>query len=295
MLKPMKRMNFLPNAITTFGLACGLFVIFRVNMMGNGTFELLYHMTLILLLSGLADLLDGAVARAVKGESEFGLVFDSLSDAICFGVAPSVLFLKFLSVPQEKFIGFLALASAMIYTVCGVLRLVRFNLKAVQKKDLEEEKSKSSTFVGLPIPAAAAAVISPNLLLNTPYIEELFALSLTLKAIILSIISIAIAYLMISKFRFPSLKSVRFKIRSFNLVFFGTLTATIFLYGLLNYLPIVLIVLAWGYIFVSLALSLIRIISGRRTKSLADFEPANDEEEEDEEEKIKTISYKEKP
>jgi CDP-diacylglycerol--serine O-phosphatidyltransferase len=283
MLKPMKRMNLLPNAITTFGLACGLFVIFRVNMTGEGTFELLYHMTLILLLSGLADLLDGAVARAVKGESEFGLVFDSLSDAICFGVAPSVLLLKVLSLPQGKFIGFFALASAMIYTVCGVLRLVRYNVKAAsQKKEAEGEKSQSSTFVGLPIPAAAAAVISPNLFFNTPYIEEVIPLSLTVKAILLPSISIAVAYLMISKFRFPSLKSVRFKVRSFHLVFFGTLIATVFLYGLLNYLPILLIILAWGYIFVSLILSLVRILSGRRTKSLAEFEPADDEEEEEE-------------
>ncbi len=288
-MKPMKRMNFLPNAITTFGLACGLFVIFRVNMTGAGTFELLYHMTLILLIAGLADLLDGAVARAVKGESEFGLVFDSLSDAICFGVAPSVLFLKFLSLPQGKFIGFFALASAMIYTVCGVLRLVRFNLKAMQKKDPDSEKGKNSNFVGLPIPAAAAAAISPNLLLNAPYIEEMIPLSLTVKAVILSLVSIVVAYLMISKFRFPSLKSIHFRIRSFNLVFFGSLIATVFLYGLLNYLPVVLIVFAWGYIFISLLLSLIRIISGRRNKSLVDFEPSDDDEEEEEKSKPAVI------
>ena len=122
------------------------------------TFGLLQTMTFVLILAAFADVLDGAVARAMRGESDFGLAFDSLCDAISFGVAPSVLFLSTLSFYDGDIEEFFALSAAMIYTICGVLRLVRFNIKQGIDK---EEKNKS--FIGLPIPAAAMAFISPNL------------------------------------------------------------------------------------------------------------------------------------
>ena len=92
----MRRVYLVPNIITTFGLACGLFVIFKVDMVeaGTGTLQLLTVSSLLLLLAAFADLLDGMVARAFRAESEFGFMFDSLADAVSFGVAPSVLMLK---------------------------------------------------------------------------------------------------------------------------------------------------------------------------------------------------------
>ena len=95
----MKRVNLVPNAITAFGLACGLFVIFKVNMLepGSGEYEVVQTSAILLIVAAIADLLDGALARLFKAESEFGFVFDSLADAISFGVAPSVLLLKTLS------------------------------------------------------------------------------------------------------------------------------------------------------------------------------------------------------
>ncbi len=64
---------------------------------GSGLFHVLNISALLLLVAAFADLLDGAVARAIGAESEFGVVFDSLADAVSFGVAPSVLLLKALS------------------------------------------------------------------------------------------------------------------------------------------------------------------------------------------------------
>lgn len=275
----MKRTNFLPNFITAFGLSCGLYVILRVSIAPEGTFQLVYHMTLVLLLAGLADMLDGAVARAVKGESEFGVVFDSLSDAVSFGVAPSVLLLKNHQMPDSQPIAFFLLGSAMLYSLCGVLRLVRFNVKASQAaKDEEEAKMLKRVFIGLPIPAAAAAAVAPNLLLNAPYFKNLFDFSLETNAIILASVMVVIGYLMISRFKFPSVKTIRFRIRSFNLVFLGTVLAILFLYGILHHLPILLTVLSWGYIVVSLFLGLIRVIAGRKHKKLVDFEPADEDD-----------------
>lgn len=257
----MKRVNLLPNVITAFGLACGLFVIFRVSMSMQPTYELLYHMTLILLLAGVADLLDGVIARAIKAESEFGLVFDSLADAISFGVAPSILLLKFLSLSGGGPLAFLALAGAMIYTVCGVLRLVRFNVRAALIKDDDAAKK---TFIGLPIPAAAACAIAPNLFVHSSLFQEWAPIGQTAETILLSTFMIVVGYLMVSRIRFPSLKSIRLRIpTSFNLVFFATLMTCLVLYGLLYYLPILLMVMAWGYVVVSLTFASGRAIRAK--------------------------------
>src|SRR3984957_6991637 len=121
--KGMKRVYLVPNIITAFGLACGLFVIFKINMVEPGAdiFHVLYVSALLLLVAAFADLLDGVVARAIRAESEFGFMFDSLADAISFGVAPSVLLLKSLSLEQGTGLSFFAVTGAMLYSIGGVL------------------------------------------------------------------------------------------------------------------------------------------------------------------------------
>src|SRR4029079_12520558 len=119
-----------PNIITAFGLSCGLFVIFKMTMtpLGEATYAVLSATAGILLLAAFADLLDGAVARAMKAESEFGGLFDSMADAVNFGVAPSIIVLKSLSISPGIELSYLLTTAAMVYTVCGVLRLVRFSV-----------------------------------------------------------------------------------------------------------------------------------------------------------------------
>ena len=116
----------------------------------------------------------------MKAQSEFGGLFDSLADAITFGVAPSLIVLKSLSIPPGTYFSFFLTAAAMVYTLCGVLRLVRFNITnrfipASLVKTVDTEKNKN--FTGLPIPAAAAAVISGNLFLVSNELQNLFPLS----------------------------------------------------------------------------------------------------------------------
>src|ERR1700722_5210603 len=115
----MKRVHLLPNVITAFGLSCGLFVIFKMNMteVGAANYQVLAATTGILLLAALADLLDGAVARAMKAESEFGGLFDSLADAISFGVAPSIIVLKSLSISPGTELSFFLTTAAMVFSV----------------------------------------------------------------------------------------------------------------------------------------------------------------------------------
>jgi CDP-diacylglycerol--serine O-phosphatidyltransferase len=273
----LKKIYLLPNVITAFGLSCGLFVIFKMNMtpVGEATPQILTATAGILLLAAFADLLDGAVARAIKAESEFGGVFDSLADAISFGVAPSIIILKSLSIEPGTKLSFLLTMAATVFSLCGVLRLVRFNVSAMEAKGNEElALANKKNFTGLPIPVAAAAAVSLNLFLAE---ENNLFLSKVAIDLILVIVLIMLGYCMISRWKFPSVKALEIKVRSFQTVFLTVLSAVLIFYGILHYFSLVFVILSWGYIFTALTLSTIRLLAGKKSKTLEDFEPDPDE------------------
>jgi CDP-diacylglycerol--serine O-phosphatidyltransferase len=276
----MRQVYLIPNIITAFGLSCGLFVIFKVNMVepGSELFNVLNVAAILLLVAAFADLLDGAVARAIRAESEFGLVFDSLADAISFGVAPSILLLKALSLEPGTGLSFYAMLGCMLYSLCGVLRLVRFNVKKEEAKGSKEAMAEQKKhFTGLPIPASALAAVAANLLLSSPFVEAHFPLSQEVKAITLSSIMIVLGYFMVSRWKFPSSKALHFRVPSFQLVFLTVILAIFVIYGVLYFLPVMLSVVTWGYIIAGWILSLIRVIAGKKSKTLEDFEPEQED------------------
>ncbi len=279
----MKRVYLLPNIITAFGLTCGLFVIFKVNMTqpGTGDYEMVYLASLLLLLAAIADFFDGALARAFHAESEFGFVFDAMADAVSFGVAPSVLLLKTLSLEQGTLLSFFAAAGAMVYSVCGILRLVRFNVKATEAKGNPElQAAQKKHFTGLPIPASAAAAVSANLLLLCPFVQKVIPIPSTARAMILTLVMIVLGYLMVCRLKFPSLKVLRFRIHSFHLAFVTVIGAVLILYGLVDYFPVLFALLSWFYVLLGVSLSLIRFFAGSKSKTLEEFEPEPDDFEE---------------
>jgi CDP-diacylglycerol--serine O-phosphatidyltransferase len=276
----MRKVYLIPNIVTAFSLACGLFVIFKMNMIepGASSYSLLHTATLLLLIAAIADVLDGAIARFIHAESEFGVQFDSLADAITFGVAPTVTILKTLSLPPGSEISFFAMAGALLYSVCGVLRLVRFNVKSSQAKaDEEHLKIHKKSFTGLPIPAAAAAAVSANLLLVSEDFERWFTLSADSRAILLISMMIVLGYFMVSRWKFPSVKSLHIRVRSFHLVFITVVVALILLYGVIHHFALVFAAVSWLYLIIGWMLSLIRLIAGRKSNTLQDFEPEPDE------------------
>ncbi|MBS0651545.1 MAG: CDP-alcohol phosphatidyltransferase family protein [Verrucomicrobia bacterium] len=276
----MRRVYLIPNIITAFGLACGLFVIFKVNMVepGSGTYQVLQTSVLLLLLAAFADLLDGAVARAMRAESEFGVMFDSLADAISFGVAPSVLMLKSLSLEQGTGLSFFAVVGAMLFSICGVLRLVRFNVKANEAKgDPQAQAAHKKHFTGLPIDAGALAAVSANLFFASPIVEKYLPIEDHTRAIILTCLMIVLGYFMVSRWKFPSSKVLHFRVPSFQLVFVTVILAIFFLYGVLYFFPVMLAVASWGYVILGWTLSIIRLIAGKKSKTLEDFEPESED------------------
>ena len=186
-----KTRYLLPNILTLGGVCLG---ISSIKFSIDGNFAL--AVTLILFAS-ILDALDGRVARLIKGTSEFGKELDSLTDFVSFGIAP-VLILYFWELNNYGKLGW---AIALIYSVCCVLRLARFNLT---KFDHQEEW-KNNFFEGIPSPAGGILILTPliyelsdlNLNLNisniTPYLTILVALLLVSKVPTLSLKKITIS------------------------------------------------------------------------------------------------------
>lgn len=278
----MRRVYLIPNIITAFGLACGLFVIFKVNMVepGSNAYHILHSSALLILVAAFADLIDGAIARVIRAESEFGFMFDSLADAVSFGVAPSVLLLKSLSLEQGTGISFFAIIGSMLFSICGILRLVRFNVKTNEAKgDADALAAAKKHFTGLPIPAGALAAVAANLFFASPFTEKYLPMSHYLHALVLIFLMVLLGYLMVSRWKFPSAKMLHFRVPSFQLVFFTTIFAIFVLYGILYHFPVILFIVTWGYVLLGLSLAIIRKIAGKKSKTLEEFEPDDHEDD----------------
>lgn len=137
-----------PNLLTILALSAGLTGI-RFAMQGR--YEL--AVTLILL-AALLDGLDGRVARYMKGVSKLGAEMDSLADIVNFGVAPALMLYAW-ALQDMRSPGWIAV---LIYVVCCLLRLARFN---VMNREEEDSPDAKRFFVGVPAPAGAGLVLLP--------------------------------------------------------------------------------------------------------------------------------------
>jgi CDP-diacylglycerol---serine O-phosphatidyltransferase len=131
----------LPNLFTTGALFAGFYAVVQAM---NGRFE---HAAVAVFIAMVLDGLDGRVARMTHTQSAFGAEYDSLSDMVSFGVAPSLVIYEFALQGMGK-LGWIA---AFVYCAGAALRLARFNTQL----DVVSDKR---FFQGLPSPAAAALV-----------------------------------------------------------------------------------------------------------------------------------------
>ena len=77
--------TMIPNILTLMALAAGL-TSMRLAIQEH--WELAVFS---IVAAAFLDALDGRVARLLKGSSKFGAELDSLSDFVCFGVAPAMI------------------------------------------------------------------------------------------------------------------------------------------------------------------------------------------------------------
>ena len=169
-----------PNMVTLLALCAGLTPI-------RMAFEDRYVLAVAaIVFAAILDGLDGRLARFLKGTSRFGAELDSLSDFVNFGVAPALI-LYFWGLHDLKSAGWIA---AMVFAICGALRLARFN---VMIDDPDKPAWTSNFFVGMPAPAGAITVLLPIYLVFLGVPSSVFLTWLTL------LYTLAIASLMVSR------------------------------------------------------------------------------------------------
>ncbi len=154
-----KRIGIAQSLMTLANAGCGFIAIsLLVGTSGvDGVERPLLVASSLILLGLFFDTLDGKIARLTNQESTFGGQLDSLSDVITFGVTPALL-VKVLLDSSPAMAGMqggevqLSLIVALLFLVCAILRLARFN---TEKSD-EEERAQG--FSGLPTPGAAGLI-----------------------------------------------------------------------------------------------------------------------------------------
>jgi CDP-diacylglycerol--serine O-phosphatidyltransferase len=136
----------LPSLFTLGNMFCGFFAIL-VSIRGQ------YTLAAVLIgLSVLFDITDGAVARLVGAVTPFGLQFDSLADLVSFGLAPALLAFTLFSQGKDEWdpLGWVV---CFVWVACAAIRLARFNTTIDPTAD-------KRYFIGMPSPGAAGVVLA---------------------------------------------------------------------------------------------------------------------------------------
>ncbi len=171
----------LPNICTAANLFFGMCSILATF---EGNF---FYASIFILLALIADGMDGRVARALGVSSEFGKEMDSLCDLGSFGIAPAFLAYAFCLNHFDN----LGKAAAIIFALCGMWRLARFNVST---------SVVHGFFMGLAIPAGGCIVASTTLLFLALSIHpENFGM-------VYPITIMVVAYLMVSHVHYPDFK-----------------------------------------------------------------------------------------
>lgn len=186
-------MRMLPNAITLTAFCFGLTAI------RFGLFHKWDAAVACVLISAFLDSLDGRVARVIGHSSQFGAELDSLSDLVCFGVAPAILIFLNSLYTMEGF----GWGVCIFLAMCCALRLARFNAVLIMGEPQPAWTKKY--FTGVPAPAGAAIALFPMILF--------FATknSIFLGTIFVVVCALFSGIMMISRVKSFSSKMIEFK------------------------------------------------------------------------------------
>ena len=187
---PFERLNprvraraTLPSLFTLGNMLCGFSAVLL-------SFQGQFRAAAVLIgVSIVLDICDGAVARAVGAITPFGLQFDSLADLISFGIAPAVLVYTWALPAYPVW----AWAGAMFWLACAAYRLARFNVTIDPLAD-------KRYFVGLASPGAAGVVIATVMAIGTPLYDW--------DPLLPVVAGVLPAALMASSFRFRSFRDL---------------------------------------------------------------------------------------
>jgi CDP-diacylglycerol--serine O-phosphatidyltransferase len=143
---PPVGLRILPSALTVAAVCLGLSAV-KFALDGRPT-----EAMALLAVAAILDALDGRAARMLNATSKMGAEIDSLADAVNFGVAPA--FIVYATLLEHSRIGWIVV---LLYAVCIVLRLARFNAML----DVDLPAYEKEYFMGMPAPAGAIGAIGP--------------------------------------------------------------------------------------------------------------------------------------
>jgi len=237
--KLQKGIFFIPSLFTLTNLFFGFMSILL-------TYHGRYKMAAIwIIIAAVMDGMDGLVARAMKAPSDFGIELDSLSDAVSFGLATSVLLYFWgmkLAGPSAVFFSFLFLTA-------GVLRLARYNIRT---KSLPDRRF----YQGLTVPSAA--IFMGSLVVFHPAPLETREL-----AVGLAVVTVLIALCMVSTFPYRNYTKV---LQSHRIDILAAFLLAVTLVGLIFYPRFALLFFAGANVVTGPATALARVVRGGAKK-----------------------------
>jgi CDP-diacylglycerol---serine O-phosphatidyltransferase len=209
-----KGMYILPSLFTTGNIAAGFYAILQTV---HGSASEAWHMdfaALAIVFAVVFDGLDGFIARITHTESAFGRELDSLADVITFGVAPALLawmwgfHLLPSAIQPEMRVKIMQLGSVACFAflMAGASRLARFNITNNPQPSNPGHPGKKY-FVGMPIPAGAGVIAAVVHFSAGAPIASWWTAATWLMMVVV------VGYLMVSTWRFYSLKDIDFRSR----------------------------------------------------------------------------------
>lgn len=244
-----RHLAVLPTVITLGAAGCGfgaIAVAARVHGdLPQGEAHTLLQIAGWLIFAGwFLDGIDGRVARMTNTTSRFGMELDSLADLVCCGVAPAIVLLKMGPAAERPILHTAFLLAAIVYFLCTLLRLARFNVEA------DGQSEKPDYFKGLPCPCAACCIAAlaisgfdfhAMLTSDRPSLYQPVGVFLLLGAFGLSL-------LMVSNVRYPRVFT-RLPRNGNWLTLLGEFTVLIL--AIVLFPEAVLAVIFWGYVLLS--------------------------------------------
>jgi CDP-diacylglycerol--serine O-phosphatidyltransferase len=180
--------------ITTAGLFAGFYSIVAAM---NGRFE---AAGVAIFIAIIMDGIDGRVARLTNTQSEFGVHYDSMSDMVCFGLAPALVMYEW-SLQSMVSVGWAKLGwlAAFVYTAAAALRLARFNAQVAT--------AEKAYFRGLPSPSAA------GVLAGLVWAATDLGIDGDALVYLVFFLTVSVGLLMVSNIRYFSFKEFHFRHR----------------------------------------------------------------------------------
>jgi CDP-diacylglycerol--serine O-phosphatidyltransferase len=213
-----KGIYIVPSAFTIGNILCGFYAVINsaqaYQLLNQPTgltkaTQLFDNAARAIGIAFLLDGLDGRIARMTKATSDFGVELDSIADVLTFGIAPAFMAYAW-GYGSTTGLDRIGWGVSFFFLICGALRLARFNVMARAPRFSESGKSPKldkKSFVGLPIPAAAAMLAAVIHFTPRP-LPTLKSDQLHLYSWALIVGMSALAVLMVSTFRYTSFKNV---------------------------------------------------------------------------------------